>query len=44
VDTIFGGVDHAHEGAEMMEQNPKEQGVIAVEVEHTPRPAKADSV
>ncbi|KAL3496076.1 general substrate transporter [Aspergillus germanicus] len=25
MDTIFGGVDHAHEGAEMMERNPKDQ-------------------
>ncbi|KAL2784673.1 general substrate transporter [Aspergillus keveii] len=44
MDTIFGGVDHAHEGAEMMERNPKDQEVIAVEVENASRPVKAGSV
>jgi MFS family permease len=44
MDTIFGGVDHAHEGAEMMERNPKDQEVIAVEVENASRPTKAGSV
>jgi hypothetical protein len=44
MDTIFGGVDHANEGAEMMERNAKDQEVITVQVEHSSRPEKTGTV